>query len=57
MKMNEIKLHQRVTGYYLGDPYAVGIVIKKLKTVVYIDFDGELVKYDKAHLRFLTEVK
>ena len=32
-------------------------VIKKLKTVVYIDFEGEEVKYDKPHLQFLTLVR
>ena len=57
MLMNDIKVGQKVTGFLRGNNEIVGKVIKKLKTVVYIDFDGEEVKYDKPHLQFLTLVR
>ena len=57
MKMKDIKVGQKVTGFLRGNNEIVGKVIKKLKTVVYIDFNGEKVKYDKPHIQFLTKVK
>ncbi len=57
MKIDDIKVGQKVKGYLRGDNTIIGVVAKKLKTVVYIDFDGELVKYDKAHCQFIREVK
>ena len=57
MKITEIKINQKVTGYYKGDNKRIGKVIKKLKTVVYVDFDSDIVKYDKAHLQFLSKIK
>ena len=56
MKMKDIKLGQKVSGYFGVDKH-IGKVVKKLKTVVYIQFNGLVVKYDKAHLQFLTLVK
>ena len=56
MKMKDIKLRQKVRGYFGVDKH-IGKVVKKLKTVVYIQFNGLVVKYDKAHLQFLTLVK
>ena len=56
MKMIDIKIDQKVRGYFKGNNEIIGKVVKKLKTVVYVDFNGELVKYDKEHLQFLTKV-
>ena len=57
MIMKDIKIGQKVTGFLRGNNEIVGKVIRKLKTVIYVDFNGEEVKYDKPHLQFLTKVK
>lgn len=55
MKIEDIKIGQKVKGYHYKG-VSVGSVIKKLKTVVYVDFDGYTVKYDTPHLQFLTAI-
>ena len=56
MKMKDIRVGQKVRDY-CGVNKHIGKVVKKLKTVVYIQFNGLVVKYDKAHLQFLTLIK
>ena len=56
MKIGDIKLDQKVRGYCGANKYT-GTVVKKLKTVVYVQFNGLVVKYDKAHLQFLRKIK
>ena len=57
MKIKDIEINQKVTGFFKSDNEIIGTVVKKLKTIVYVDFYGELVKYDKAHIQFLRKVK
>lgn len=57
MKIQDINVGQKVTGFLRGNNEIVGKVSRKLKTVVYVDFNGEEVKYDKPHLQFLTKVR
>ena len=57
MKIEDIKINQKVLGYCGSATKHTGMVVKKLKTVVYIQFNGLVVKYDKAHLQFLSKVK
>lgn len=57
MKMKDVKVNQKVKGFLRGDNEIIGKVCKKLKTVIYVDFSGEIVKYDKSHIQFLTKVK
>ena len=56
MKINDIKIGQKVEDYYCEEIHK-GKIVKKLKTVVYIQFNGLVVKYDKAHLQFLRKIK
>ena len=57
MKITEIKIGQKVKGYCGTPTKHTGKVVKKLKTVVYVQFNGLIVKYDKAHLQFLSKIK
>lgn len=55
MKFDEIKIGQKVTGYYFKETHTIGTVKKKLKTIIHVDFNGDLIKYDKAHIQFLKK--
>ena len=55
MKFDDIKIGQEVKAYYRKES-VYGTVIKKLKTVLYVKFHDKIIKYDKAHVQFLTKV-
>lgn len=53
--MKTFKLHDKV--YDRWWPWKHGIIVKKLKTVLYVSFSGEVpVRYDKSHFQFLEKL-
>ena len=52
MKFSELKEGQRV--YDVSRPYSVGTVQRVRATVAKVNFSGDVVTYDKAHVQFLS---
>jgi hypothetical protein len=56
MKISEMKPGQKVCDRWYWD-WGIGIVRRVLKTVAYIQFGHETIKYDAAHTQFLEVSK
>lgn len=51
-------LKQRAVVYDRWWPYRRGVVIKRLKTRLHVQWsDGEVWKYDRPHMQFLEKVR
>lgn len=56
MKYDEVNENSKVVDTWFGD-YGVGVVNKKLKTVIYITFSNMgLIKYDKKHAELFLKL-